>query len=95
MTLGRSTFIDDILRKTESQPSVGPRTVASRQPSVSLQATGSPFVAYAEVHNKMVGTEQGFQEIENSCPISSQEGNSCNIREGGGEIGKTEEPRSP
>jgi len=24
MTLGRSTFIDDILNKVESQPSVGP-----------------------------------------------------------------------
>jgi len=30
VTLGRSTFIDDILKKVESQPSVGPRNVASR-----------------------------------------------------------------
>jgi len=34
VTLGRSTFIDDILRKVESQPSVGPRTIASRQPTI-------------------------------------------------------------
>lgn len=42
-----------------------------------------------------MGTEQSFQEIENSHPISSQEGNSCNIHEGGGEIGEIEEPSSP
>jgi len=51
--------------------------------------------ACAKVHSKMEGTEQSFQEIENLHPISSHEGNSCNIREGGGETGKTEEPRSP
>jgi len=95
MTLGRSTFIDDSLKKSESQPSVGPRTIASRQPIVSLQATGSPSVAYVEFQNKMEGTEKSFQEIENSRPIPSQEGNSCNIHEGGGETGETEEPRSP
>jgi len=36
VTLGRSTFIDEILKKAESQPSVGPRKVASRQPISSL-----------------------------------------------------------
>lgn len=66
VTLGRSTFIDDILRKAESQPLVGPRTVASRQSTVSIRATGSPSVAYAEVHSKTEGTEQSFQDIENS-----------------------------
>lgn len=43
----------------------------------------------------MEGTKESFQEIENSHPIPSQEGNSCNICEGGGETGETEEPRSP
>jgi len=52
MTLGRSTFIDEILKKTESQPSVGPRKVASRQPTSSHQAIGSPFVAFVEVHSQ-------------------------------------------
>lgn len=65
MTLGRSTFIDEILKKSESQPSVGPINVAFRQPIVYLRATGSPSIAYAEVHNKTVGTEKSFQEIEN------------------------------
>ena len=32
VTLGRSTFMDEILRKTESQSSVGPRIVAARRP---------------------------------------------------------------
>jgi len=57
VTLGRSTFIDDILKKVESQQLVGPRNVPSRQPIVSLWATGSPSIAYAEVHNKTRGTE--------------------------------------
>ena len=93
--LGQSTFIDEILKKVESQPSVDLRKFSFRQPTISLRATGSPSVAYAKFHNKTEGTEQSFQDIENSWPISSQEGNSCNIREGEGEIGETEEPRSP
>ena len=39
--------------------------------------------------------EQDFQEIENSTPELLQEGNISNLCEGGGEIGETEEPRSP
>ena len=39
--------------------------------------------------------EQDFQEIENSSPKSLEEGNLSNLCEGGGEIGETEEPRSP
>ena len=52
MTLGRSTFIDEILKKVESQPSLGPGKVTSRKPTSSLQATGSPSVAFAEVHSQ-------------------------------------------
>ena len=61
VTLGRSTFIDDIIKKAESQPSVGSRKVASRQPTNSLRATKSPSVAFAEVHSQT--EEQYFQEI--------------------------------
>jgi len=93
VTLGRSTFIDEILKNAESQPSVGPRKVSSRQPTNSLQATGSPSVAFAEVHTQT--KEQDFQEIENSSPKSLQEWNLSNIYEGIGEIGETKEPRSP
>jgi len=52
VTLGRSTFIDEIFKKAESQPSVGPRKVISSQPTSSLQATGSPSVAFPEVHSQ-------------------------------------------
>ena len=86
MILSRSTFIDDIIKQVESQPSVGPRKVASRQPTGSLRAICSPSVAFAEVHSKTEETEQNFQEIENSRPISLQEGNSSNLREGGGDV---------
>ena len=52
MTLGRLTFINNILKKAEFQLLVGPRKVASRQPTSSLRATKSPSVAFAEVHNQ-------------------------------------------
>ena len=83
-TLGRSTFIDEIIRNAESQSSIGPQTIATRHPTISLQATGSPFVANAEIHSKTEGSKQSFQDIENSQPHPSQEGNSCNLREGEG-----------
>ena len=65
VTLGQTTFIDEILKRTESQPSVGPRRVISRQPTSSIQATESPFEAFAEIHSQTVGIEQDSQEIEN------------------------------
>lgn len=43
----------------------------------------------------MEGIEQSFQDIRDWRPIASQEGNSCNICEGGGETGEIEEPSSP
>lgn len=93
VTLGRSTFIDKILKKAESQPSIGPRKFASRQPTSSLHAIGSPSIAFVEVHSQI--KEQDFQEIENSSPKSLQEGNLSNLCEGRGKIGENEEPRSP
>ena len=61
MTLGRTTFIDEIYKKTESQPLVGPNKIISKQPTSSLQATGSPSVAFAKVHSQT--EEKDFQEI--------------------------------
>ena len=90
VTLGQLTFIDEILKNAKSQPSVGPRKVTSRQPTSSLQATGSPSVAFAEVHSQT--EEQDFQEIENSSPKSLQEGNLSNLCEGRVETRETEEP---
>jgi len=83
VTLGRLTFIDEILKKAESQPSVGPRKAASRQPTSSLWAKESPSVVFAEVHSQT--EEKYFQEIENSSPKSLQEGNLSNLCKGGGE----------
>ena len=57
LTLGRTTFIDEILKNIESQPSVGPRKVISRQPTSSLQATESPSIAFSEVHSQTEGIE--------------------------------------
>ena len=93
VTLGWTTFIDEIYKKAESKLSGGPKKIISKQPTSSLQATGSPSVAFAEVHSQT--EEQDFQEIENSTPELSQEGNFSNLREGGGETWETEEPRSP
>ena len=42
VTLGHTTFIDEILKRTESQPSVGFKRTNSRQSTSSLQATESP-----------------------------------------------------
>jgi len=81
VTLGRSTFIGDIIKKEESHPSVGHRKVSSRQPTSSLRATESLSVAFAEVHSQ--AEEQDFQEIENSRPKSLQEGNLSNLCKGG------------
>ena len=89
MTLGRTTFIDEILKKTESQPSVGFKKTISRQPTSSLQAIESPSEAFAEIHSQTEGIEQDSQEIENPCISFLQEGNSSNIREGEGETGET------
>jgi len=87
VTLGRTTFIDEIYKKTESQPSVGLRKINSKQPTNSLQATGSPSVAFAEVHSQT--EEQDFQEVENSTPELLQKGNFGNLCEGEGVTGET------
>lgn len=92
VTLGRLTFIDKILKKTESQPSVGPRKATSIPPTSSLQAIGSPSVAFAKVHSQT--EEKDFQEIENYSPKSLPGGNFSNLCKGRGETGETEEPRS-
>ena len=72
VTLGRTNFIDKILKKTKSQPSLGPRRVISRQLTSSLQAPKSPSEAFAEIHSQTVGIEKDSQEIENPCLISPQ-----------------------
>jgi hypothetical protein len=88
---GRSTFIDDIIQKVESQASVGPRKGSTQIP----QVVASPTAAHTEIHSKTEGTELSFQ-ITDSPPLNPlREGNSCNLEEGEGEtsgITKTDPP---
>ena len=56
VTLGWSTFIDKIIRKSESQSSVGIQIVSTRNATVTLQAVGSPSAADAEIHIKTKGS---------------------------------------
>ena len=69
VTLGRTTFIDEIYKKTESQPSVGLRKINSKQPTSSLQATASPSGAFAEVHSRLMNrTIKKFKILyQNGC----------------------------
>jgi hypothetical protein len=53
---GRSTFIDEIIKKGESQASVGPRKGPTRIP----QATVSPTTTHVEIHRKTEGIEESF-----------------------------------
>lgn len=55
--LGQSTFIDEIIRKAESQSSVGPRIISTRNPTVTLQAARSPSATDTEIHNKTKGSK--------------------------------------
>jgi hypothetical protein len=79
--LGRSTFIDEIIWKVESQASVGPRKGSTQAP----QAVDSPTAAHIEVHSGTKGTEQSFQSTHTPLLSSLGDGNSCNLREGEGE----------
>jgi hypothetical protein len=76
----RSAFIDEIIKKSESQASVGPRKGSIQIP----QAVVSPNMAHAEIHRKTKGTEQSFQST-NLPPLKPLEyGSSNNIEEGVG-----------
>ena len=88
VTLGRTTFIDKIIRKYESQSSIGPRIIIARRPIDFLQTTGSPSVSNAKIHGETEGVEQSFQDTENPQTSPSQEGNSSTLCKGGGETGE-------
>ena len=81
MLPGRSTFIDDIIQKDESQASVGPRKGSTQAP----QAVDSPNASHIEVHSRTKGTKESFQSTHTPPFILLGEGNSCNLREGEGE----------
>ena len=60
MTLGRSTFIDEIIRKAKYQSSIGHQIISTRIPTITLQAVRSPSIANAEIHSRTKGLEQSF-----------------------------------
>jgi hypothetical protein len=78
---GRSTFIDDIIQKSESQASVEPRKGSNQIPQEAV----SPTTTHAKIHNKTEGTEQSFQSADLPPLTPLEEGNSRNMEEGEGE----------
>jgi hypothetical protein len=78
---GRSTFIDDIFQKVESQASVGPRKGSTRIPQKAV----SPTTTYAEIHSKTEGTKKIFQSTYIPPLTPLEEGNYRNLEEGEGE----------
>jgi hypothetical protein len=94
----RSTFIDEIIRKVESQAYIGPQKGSTRVP----QESNSPTRAHTEVHKRTEGIEQSFQNTHTPLFSPLGEGNSCNLREGEGETSEIidaypqpHKPRSP
>ena len=57
MILGRTTYIDKIIKKTESQASVGPRIIPTQSPTTLPQAAASSSAAHAEIHSDIEGSE--------------------------------------
>jgi hypothetical protein len=75
---GRSTFIDEIIKKGESQASVGTR----KGPTQIPQAVVSPTMAHAKIHSKTKGIEQRFQNTYLPPLNPLEEGSSNNLEEG-------------
>lgn len=86
--LGRSTFIVEIIRRSESQASVGPQTIFGNGSTIAPHVAESSTIDHAKIHNKTRGFEQIFQDtpIKHFSPSNRYEGNSCNLKEGEGEI---------
>ena len=57
VVLGRTTFIDEIIRKVESQASIGPKIISKKSPTIIPQAVASPSTAHAEIHSETEGSE--------------------------------------
>ena len=83
--LGRTTCIEEIVKRVESQASVGPKIFPTQSPTTLPQAAASPSVAHAEIHSETEGSEQSLQTTEHIGPDPSREGGSCNLQEGEGE----------
>jgi len=53
VNLGRTNFIDEIIRREESQASVGFQAIPRKISTVIRQAAGSPSVAYVEIKSQV------------------------------------------
>ena len=100
MILGRTTYIDEIIRKSESQESIWPITISIQSPITLPQATTSPPISHAEIHGKKKGSKKNLQTVDHICTDPSREGGSCNLQEGEGETSgiiqiEAPEPKSP
>ena len=102
VTLGRTTFIEKIIRKAKYQASVGPKIIYENSPTIIPRAAGLPSAAYDEIHSRTKESEQSFQITKHINLDPSQEGKSCNLQEGEGETSgvvetnlKNPKPRSP
>ena len=85
MNLGRTTFIDKIVKRVESQASVGFQAIPGKISTIIPQEVGSPSAAYAKIQSQVGGSEQSLQAIISLHLDPLQEGKYCNLREGKGE----------
>ena len=57
VTLGKTTYIDEINKKVESQASIGTRTIHVWSPTIVSQGASSPYTTDAEIHTEIEGFE--------------------------------------
>lgn len=57
MNLGRTTFIDEIIRRAESQALVGFHAIPRKISIAIPQATGPPYAADAKIQSQVGGSE--------------------------------------
>jgi len=61
VNFGRMEFINEIVRKTESQVSLGFQAVLGKSYTIICQVIGSPSVAYTEIQSQVGELEQSLQ----------------------------------
>lgn len=79
MNLGRTTFIDEIVRKSESQALVRFRALIGKGPTIIPQGAGSPSASYVDIQSQIGGSEQSLQATTSLHYDLLREGKLCNI----------------
>jgi len=85
VNLGRTTFIDEIVRRLESKASVGFQAIPGKSSTVIPQVVGPSFAAYTKVQSQVGGLEKSLQATISLHSDPIQEGKSCKLRKGKGE----------